>query len=152
VVSNVNDVAALQVAAFSDDGFIAWINGQEVARFNMPAGFAPTTGIASPALPRTDSVVDDTLTDARSFLVPVRTFLRFKAFNSSLGNSSDFIINPRSTTLSMQAAPDDVALSHTRRHVRQLTSIEIVFDEAVAGVDAGDLRIKTISPPPTSPS
>jgi hypothetical protein len=37
VVTNVNDVVALQVAALSDDGFIAWINGYEVARFNMPA-------------------------------------------------------------------------------------------------------------------
>ena len=41
VVTNLYDAAALQIAALSDDGFIAWINGQEVGRFNMPAGDVP---------------------------------------------------------------------------------------------------------------
>ena len=50
VLSNPYDAAALQVAALSDDGFIAWINGQEVARFNMPAGDVPYNGTSSPAL------------------------------------------------------------------------------------------------------
>jgi hypothetical protein len=34
VVTNTYDLAALQIAALSDDGFIAWINGQDALRFD----------------------------------------------------------------------------------------------------------------------
>ena len=70
VVTNVYDLAALQIAALSDDGFIAWINGQEVGRFNMPAGDVPYNGTASPALPEPIPWWTNTVSDIQSFLVP----------------------------------------------------------------------------------
>ena len=83
VVTNVYDLAALQIAAFSDDGFIAWINGQEVGRFNMPAGDVPYNGISSPALPEPIPWWTNTVSDLQSFLVPGENVLAVQAFNSS---------------------------------------------------------------------
>ena len=39
-------VTNLFLNAQSDDGFIAWINGVEVLRYNMPAGDVPYNGAA----------------------------------------------------------------------------------------------------------
>jgi hypothetical protein len=142
VVSNVNDVAALQVAALSDDGFIAWINGHEVARFNMPAGNVAYNGVSSPALPEPIPWWTNTLSDIRSFLLTGTNVIAIQAFNSSLAGSSDFIINP-----ALYYTPDVSGPIVTLRYptpnvlVRELTSIEVAFDEPVAGVDASDLRI-----------
>ena len=94
VVTNIYDLAALQIAALSDDGFIAWINGQEVGRFNMPAGDVPYNGTASPALAEPIPWWTNTVSDFQSFLVPGTNVLAVQAFNSSLSGSSDFIINP----------------------------------------------------------
>ena len=94
VVTNIYDLSALQVAGLSDDGFIAWINGQEVARFNMPAGNVAYNGKSSPALSEPVPWYTNTLTDFQSFLMPGTNVIAVQAFNSSIGNSSDFIINP----------------------------------------------------------
>ena len=68
VVTNIYDIAALQIAALSDDGFIAWINGQEVGRFNMPAGDVPYNGTSSPALPEPIPWWTNTVSDIQSLL------------------------------------------------------------------------------------
>ena len=40
----------LELTTRSDDGFIAWINGIEVFRYNMPDGDVPVSGSSLPAL------------------------------------------------------------------------------------------------------
>ena len=142
VVSNVYDVAALQIAALSDDGFIAWINGQEVGRFNLPAGDVPYDGTASPALPEPIPWWTNTVSDIQSFLVPGVNVLAVQAFNSSIGSSSDFIINPALYYIPDLTGPIlTLIYPATNSVVRQLTSIEVAFSEPVAGVDASDLLI-----------
>src|SRR5436190_20022001 len=37
-VSNPAALAALRLTGICDDGFIAWVNGREIGRYNMPAG------------------------------------------------------------------------------------------------------------------
>src|SRR5689334_8565180 len=49
-INNPSDIQQLQLASQSDDGFIAWVNGMEVARFNMPGGEIPYNGVSEPAL------------------------------------------------------------------------------------------------------
>jgi hypothetical protein len=142
VVTNVAEISELQLYAFSDDGFIAWINGTEIARFNMPVGEIPFNGSSSPSLIEPVPPQTDTVPNPGTFLVPGTNVIAVQAFNSSLGSSSDFVI--------------DLALSYTRdvtppvmaavvpaagATVRSLTSIEIDFSEGVAGVDATDLLI-----------
>lgn len=142
VVTNLNDVAALQVAGFSDDGFLAWINGHEVARFNMPSGDLAYSASSSPALSEPISWWTNVVADFQTFLTPGTNVFAVQAFNSSIGNSSDFIINP-----ALYYAPDLVSPTLTLRYpppdelVRELTAIEVGFSEPVAGVDAADLRI-----------
>jgi hypothetical protein len=142
VVTNVYDLAALQVAALSDDGFIAWINGQEVARFNMPAGDVPYNGTASPALPEPIPWWTNTVSDLQSLLVPGVNVLAVQAFNASLSGSSDFMINPALYYIPDFTSPTlTLIYPETNSVVRQLTSIEVAFSKPVSGVDASDLLI-----------
>ena len=142
VVTNVNDVAALEVAGYSDDGFLAWINGHLVAQFNMPSSEAAYRDSSSPALGEPISWWTNVLSDFQSFLVTGTNVFAVQAFNSSIRNSSDFIINP-----ALYYTPDLVAPTLTLLYptpsdlVRQLTTIEVGFSEPVTGVDAGDLLI-----------
>jgi hypothetical protein len=142
VVTNIYDVTALQIAALSDDGFIAWINGQEVGRFNMPSGDVPYNGTASPALPEPIPWWTNTVSDIQSFLVPGVNVLAVQAFNCSLGSSSDFTINPALYYIPDLTSPTLTLIYPTTNSVvRALTSIEVAFSEPVAGVDASDLLI-----------
>ncbi|MCS7090320.1 MAG: lamin tail domain-containing protein [Limisphaera sp.] len=141
-VTNPAAVHGLRLYALSDDGFIAWLNGVEVARFNMPGGFVPFDGTSLPALP-------EPLVGERFILGPPQTLLRpgvnvlaVQAFNASLANSSDFVIH-----VDLEADVDAVApvLSLIQpppgSRLLHLTRIEVAFSEPVVGVDAGDLRL-----------
>ena len=142
VVTNIYDLAAMQIAALSDDGYIAWINGQEVGRFNMPAGDVPYNGLASPALAEPIPWWTNTVSDLQSFLVPGTNVLAVQAFNCSLSGSSDFIINPALYYLPDLTSPTlTLIYPATNTLVRDLTSIEVAFSKPVAGVDASDLLI-----------
>ena len=92
VLTNVARISQLELTALSDDGFIAWINGTEVARFNMPAGAIPYNGSSSPALSEPVPLQNDTLANPQSYLLPGTNVIAIQAFNSSLGGSSDFLI------------------------------------------------------------
>src|ERR1035437_7991283 len=142
VVTNIYDLAAMQIAALSDDGYIAWINGQEVGRFNMPAGDVPYNGLASPALAEPIPWWTNTVSDLQSFLVPGTNVFAVQAFNCSLSGSSDFIINPALYYLPDLTSPTlTLIYPATNTLVRDLTSIEVAFSKPVAGVDASDLLI-----------
>jgi len=93
VLANVADVSQLQFYAFSDDGFIAWINGVEVARFNMPAGGIPFDGASSAALQEPVPPQNVSLNDPGAYLVAGTNAIAIQAFNSSLSASSDFVID-----------------------------------------------------------
>jgi hypothetical protein len=92
VLTNVSQIAQLQLTALSDDGFIAWINGTEVARFNMPAGNIPYNGSSSPALAEPVPLQNDLLNNPHSYLLAGTNVMAIQAFNSSLSASSDFLI------------------------------------------------------------
>ena len=142
VVTNIYDIAALQIAALSDDGSIAWINGQEVGRFNMPSHEVPYNGTSSPALSEPIPWWTNAVSDIQSLLVPGENVLAVQAFNSSIGSSSDFIINPALYYVSDLTSPTlTLIYPATNSAARQLTSIEVAFSEPVAGVGASDLLI-----------
>src|SRR5213592_4757455 len=93
VVTNVADISELQLYSFSDDGFIAWINGTEVARFNMPVGDVPFDGSSLPALTEPVPPQTDAVANPGAFLVSGTNVLAVQSFNASLGSSSDFVID-----------------------------------------------------------
>ncbi|MEI9959605.1 MAG: CotH kinase family protein [Limisphaerales bacterium] len=92
VVTNLALIAQLQLTALCDDGFIAWINGVEVARFNMPSGNLAYNASSSPALPEPVPLQNDVLSDPQSYLVNGTNVIAIQAFNSSLSASSDFLM------------------------------------------------------------
>jgi hypothetical protein len=142
VIKNPGDVSALELKGVSDDGFIAWINGVEVARYNMPQGDVAFNGIALPALPEPIPEEVHQLPDPRGYLAPGTNIVAVQAFNASLSGSSDLVIY-----LSLTSSVDDVPPAVSRvipeafATVRQLKEIEVDFSEPVAGVDASDLLI-----------
>ncbi|MCL4179633.1 MAG: lamin tail domain-containing protein [Verrucomicrobia bacterium] len=148
VLENPNDIDTLTLRAASDDGFIAWINGQEVLRFNMPEGEIPYFGSSSPALGETSPwppAEEYVLADPRDYLRQGANVLAVQAFNSSLGDSSDFVINVGLDYTRDQAAPVVVQLiPPASATVRSLGQIEVDFSEPVSGVDAADLRINGV--------
>jgi hypothetical protein len=143
-VGNPGDLSSLTLGAQSDDGFVAWINGHEVGRFNMPGG-EPTIGTDSlPALPEPIAFQSIPIDNPRDFLVTGTNVLTVQGFNSSLGSSSDFVLNlSLSATLDTEPPVVERLLPSAGAEVRSLDSIEVLFDEPVSGVDAADLRINS---------
>jgi hypothetical protein len=92
VVTNLAAVSQLQLNALSDDGFIAWLNGQEIARFNMPAGTVAYNGTSAGSLNEPIPTASFVISDPANYLVTGTNILAVQAFNSSLGGSSDFVI------------------------------------------------------------
>ncbi|HXJ76948.1 MAG TPA: Ig-like domain-containing protein, partial [Candidatus Dormibacteraeota bacterium] len=98
VVENRSTITNLLLNHQSDDGFIAWINGVEVLRYNVSAGELPYNAVASSVAPEPDNVgaayiVASLVNNAVSRLVRGTNILAVQAFNQSLTLSSDFGFN-----------------------------------------------------------
>jgi hypothetical protein len=144
-VANVEDIGELILRAASDDGFIAWINGEEVLRFNMPGGVIAYNGSSSPALPEVQPwppVEVYSLANWRDYLRTGANVLAVQAFNSSVGDSSDFVINV-GLDYTVDVAPPvmERVIPPPTATVRSLRQIEVDFSEPVTGVEAADLLI-----------
>ncbi|MGZ8899941.1 MAG: CotH kinase family protein, partial [Limisphaerales bacterium] len=142
---NVANVAAegnLELETLSDDGFIAWINGVEVARYNMPFGELPAAGSSAAALAEPIPWVTTVLTNTSELLNPGLNVLAVHAFNASLADSSDFVFDARLTSTGDPFPPFVLTtIPNVQALVRELNTIEVAFNEGVAGVDASDLLI-----------
>ena len=96
-------ITALELAASYDDGFIVWLNGEELARVNMstPAGtFVPYDGLAGSQTEPTDWA----MRFARSEMPQLQrgtNVLAVQAFNGALG-SSDFVFDAQLAVLRYQ--------------------------------------------------
>lgn len=144
-LADLSEVSGLRLGYRCDDGFIAWINGVEVHRYNVPAGqrafnTTATGAIAEPAL---WTEVD--LTTASNYMVQGVNTIAVHAFNAALG-SSDLGIDLALSTL----APDFVAPTVASKTpapgvVNSLGQITVVFSEPVGGVNASDLLINGAS-------
>lgn len=70
VLTNTADISGLILSAFCDDGFIVWINGVEVQRYNVPAGNLAFNASASGAVPtEPPPTVEYTLTNPNYLVV-----------------------------------------------------------------------------------
>lgn len=141
-VSDASAISDLTLQALSDDGFIAWINGTEVARFNMPSGNIAFNGLSRAALAEPIPLQTYALNNPRAYLVNGTNVLAIQAFNCALSSSSDFLISV-SLSSSMDTIPPTVekVIPQANALVTDLKQIEVVFSEEVAGVDAADLLI-----------
>jgi hypothetical protein len=95
-VTNASMLTNLYLGAAIDDGFIVWINGVQVFRFNVPAGELPYTATAitasvEPALMGA-GYIGYNLTNAPAALVTGVNVLAIHALNQAIGNN-DFGFN-----------------------------------------------------------
>ena len=144
-LNNAADVSELQLGSVSDDGYIVWVNGVEVNRYRMPGNAGDPVAYTGVALaPQTEPIPFETyvLGNPRAYLVPGKNVIAVQAFNASLGDSSDLVIN-LSLSATVDTQPPSVAtlIPSATATVRDLRQIEVDFSEAVTGVNATDLLI-----------
>ncbi|HVY70284.1 MAG TPA: lamin tail domain-containing protein, partial [Verrucomicrobiae bacterium] len=141
-VANPGDVQTLTLRVLSDDGFVAWINGQEVARFNVPNGDLAHDATAITTFNEPLPLDDYPVNNPGQILRAGENIITIHGFNASLGNSSDFVMDPRLDFTVDNSSPVVTRVIPVNGSVvRSLDSIEIDFSEAVTGVDATDLLV-----------
>lgn len=154
VVPNVGAVTNLLLNHQTDDGFIAWINGVEVFRFNMPTGEVAFNGSAAGTATEASgfnggaTYIVATLTNAVAALVSGTNYLAVHAFNVVTNPaSSDFVFNAQLYTFLTDvavAAPRLAQAMPAPGDVLALTNITIAFSEGVTNVDASDLHVNGV--------
>lgn len=124
-----------------DDGCIVWLNGRELARVNMPEGEVP---FSVPALnaDNNPNLFSVTLDNPPGLLRSGLNVLAVQAANISLADSSDFLFAARlALEMDEQALLVEAVFPEPGSVLRALTSLEVVFNRNVTGVDAADLRV-----------
>lgn len=140
-VGSVDDVRGVTLRASCDDGFVAWINGVEVARYNVPEGVLGLGSLALGAVPEPAAWLDYVVGAPGSVLRPGTNVLAVQVFNASLG-SSDLVWDAR-----LVADVDDLPPRVTGivpdpgASVSELASVEVTISRPVKGVDASDLLV-----------
>jgi hypothetical protein len=141
-VEDLQEIRELQLRALSDDGFIAWINGVEVARYNMPSGEIEFHRTSLAALPEPVPFETHVLNRPWDYIVEGTNVLAVHAFNASLSASSDFVFEASLSSVG-GVQPPMVLVTDPLPYsvVRELAEIEIHFSESMQGVTAEDLLV-----------
>ncbi|MBL9172033.1 MAG: CotH kinase family protein [Verrucomicrobiales bacterium] len=141
-VENPADYDSVLLKVLADDGFVAWINGQEVARFNVPEGDLGPEATALSTFSEPLSVEEYPINSPASVLRAGDNVLAIHGFNVSLGGSSDFVLNPSLEAFVDTSIPVvERVLPTPGAVVRDFSSVEIQFSRPVQGVDASDLVV-----------
>jgi hypothetical protein len=153
-VDNPAMITNLTLRTASDDGYVAWINGVELPRFNMGAAGAPdpynglASGTANELPGGGPGYITYVLTNPSpaSYLVSgTNNVLAIHAFNVQLISSSDFAINAELTAQIMSdpanEPPRILTVTPASGDVLYLTNITVTFTKPVTGVNASDLLI-----------
>jgi len=143
-LTNVAEISALRLGALCDDGFIAWINGVEVYRYNMPGGepaigtFFASTAAGEPVQFTTYNL---TAPAPSSYLLVGANTLAIQVFNATLA-SSDIDFDTSLTSFILDPTPPVVSgVTPMPGTLTELTQITVEFNEPVIGVNATDLLI-----------
>ena len=140
-LTNPDRVARLTLDLRVDDGCIVWLNGREIARVNMPAG-EPTYQTAAVNADQNPNVFSTTFTPEPGLLLPGVNVLAVQAANVSLSGSSDFLFAAALTLEIEEREPQvEAVFPVPGTVVRALSSVEVVFNLPVQGVDAADLLV-----------
>jgi hypothetical protein len=144
-VTNAHEFGALRFSAQCDDGYIAWVNGVEIARYNMPPGFVPFDGVAILSVPEPVPYIATNIANPSSFLLAGTNVITMQVFNYLVG-SGDLQFNASLSAFADTNGPVVAALQPpTPTVLRTLRSVEVTFSEAVANVDAADLRVNGVA-------
>jgi len=139
-IADLAEVSRLDLSITVDDGAVAWINGIEVGRINVPAGELAYNVFATAADERRTLDVSLTTTVATTLNEGVN-ILAVHVFNGNT-TSSDLLFDASMTTTQPDFVPPTlVSVSPPPGEVNALSSVTVTFSEPVNGVNAGDLQI-----------
>jgi len=154
VITNLSEIGGMRMGSLVDDGFVAWINGAEVLRVNMPGntGDPVTTNTLAnnqavdPAIFTTNN-----LPAPPTYLVLGTNLLAVQVFQSSLG-SSDLGFDASLETIVAETNPPTVLnVSPAAGTVTNLNQITVTFSEPVSGVAAAHLLVNGIGAASVTP-
>ncbi len=139
------DVRSLTLRVKVDDGFVAWINGREVARSGAPDGDLTFASVATGTAVEPVEFVDHAVALPTEVLKAGLNVLAIQVLNANL-TSSDLVLDAElEGELDQQAPRIARILPADGTVVAPFTSIEVLFDEPVRGVDAADLRVNGVA-------
>ncbi len=134
---------SLTLTSRIDDGFVAWINGMEVTRQNVPSGEIRFDSRASRGAREPIQATTHEIRFPRSLLRTGSNVLAIQALNSSRPSSRADLYVEMSLVGHLDDSPPRIEsrLPEAGSLITELKRIEIFFDDAVTGVDAADLFI-----------
>lgn len=138
VVSDPGSLDRLVAKARVDDGFVAWINGVEVARFNVAAGLPAFNGVAQGTIEPT--WVTNSLLPSSGYLKAGTNVLAVHLLNRPI-TSSDIFFDLALESASDRVAPTLANIVPPAGAVSELRSVTLRFSEPVQGVSAEDLLV-----------
>lgn len=144
VVTNAAAVASLELEVVCDDGFIAWVNGVEVARSGAPADGPWFNSLAGSNAPEPVAFTAFPVAAAENLLVTGTNVLAIQMFNTSLGSSDLVFAAALAAALKPRPEPVVVARSPFPGEVTSLTRVTVTFSQPVSGVEAGDLLVNDL--------
>ncbi|MBI5383810.1 MAG: metallophosphoesterase [Verrucomicrobia bacterium] len=151
VVPNAAAINNLSLRSQSDDGYIAWINGVQVLRYNAGTGSGdiPYNGVSSATStePNNAGAAYNTYPVPISALVSGTNVLAIQALNENLNTSSDFGFNAQLYTVLTDTevvAPRLTKTEPAAGYVYSLTNLTVTFSERVTNVEAADLLLNGV--------
>jgi hypothetical protein len=154
VISNLAYIKSITINTLSDDGYILWINGVELIRYNTSlTGDIPYNN-TNPAKNASEPLTlhSYTFTNLTSFLVNGTNIIAVQGLNANL-TSSDFLFNMEMTAVIADPSLEPPKVGSVQPPVGEvyyLTNLTVVFTEPVTNVDASDLLVNGV--PATSVS
>ena len=142
VLTNVAYVIGLSNRPYVDDGFILWVNGVELRRFDLfgtSGTFLPYYTNANIA---TFSAGWTAFNSSTNILRPGTNLIAMQVFNKSWTNDADFFANPELAVALVPGPPMvDSATPPFGATVNGLTQVTVVFDRPVTGVANEDFLV-----------
>jgi hypothetical protein len=145
VVGDPATVSSLVLRAYVDDGFVAWINGVEVARENVEPLNPEYDDLSITYLTEPVPTIAYPLPSPGGYLVPGTNVLAVQVFNVSLSGSSDLGFDGALEAVILETIPPEIAsVAPAPGVLGALPSVTVTFTEPVTGVNAADLRVNGI--------
>src|SRR5687768_3176841 len=141
-VPNAAEVARLKMRIFIDDGYIVWINGQEVARYNVNAGEQTYQSVAIGS--QTEPVwTTNSLANPSTYLVNGANVIAVHVLNRAT-NSTDIAFELELDGTVDTVPPTISQITPAPGKVNDLTSVTVTFTEPVQGVFAEDFLVNNV--------
>lgn len=138
-VDSVSLVEGLELNVDYDDGFVVWLNGNELLRVNAPDALA-VNGFASQGH-ESGSFEVFSLNRGIAHLRDGDNVIAVQGFNVNL-SSSDFVLHPELNFIGLDTqAPSVIAVEPAPGLVGVFSQVRVTFSEPVVGVEASDLTL-----------